>query len=263
VVLTGHWLPISILYNDGQKFVKKNIPNSEGLWFSLEIQDIDEDGDFDVLAGNFGLNHGLEVSTEDPLQYYLSDFDKNGQAEALITYYSEGKERPYPNQQLFTDQLPYAKKDYLRNEDYVNARVEDLIGKDAYQNAKKGKLKTLSSAAYFQNEKEWTHQLLPLAFQSSPLTCISFVKDVFYTGFNYFEVDPNLGRQDAGFIKELKYDKIKGEFNSATIEKTLPLINGEMRDMLLFDKEIYMTINRDSISIISGIGKDEKTFKTR
>jgi hypothetical protein len=251
VVLAGHWLAISILYNDGEKFVKKNIPNSEGLWFSLEVQDIDKDGDLDIMAGNFGMNHGLKVSPEEPLQYYLSDFDKNGQVEALTTYYYQGKERPYPNQQLFTDQLPFKKKDYLRNEDFVNASVEDLVGQEAFKNAKKGNVKTLSSTAYFQNEKEWTYQALPLAFQSSPITSIDFAKDVFYIGHNYFEVDPNLGRQDAGFFNAINYDKNDGQLKPSTTIIDLPLIKGEMRDMVILDNELYLSVNRDSLSIIS------------
>jgi hypothetical protein len=44
-------------------------------------------GNLDIIAGNFGLNSRLKASEQEPVTMYVNDFDNNGRAEQVITYY--------------------------------------------------------------------------------------------------------------------------------------------------------------------------------
>ena len=62
-----------------------------GLWNSLHLVDIDQDGDLDVVAGNLGTNTQLKASEEEPLELYAGDFDNNGGIYPLLFYHVDGQ----------------------------------------------------------------------------------------------------------------------------------------------------------------------------
>jgi hypothetical protein len=86
LVVGGHWMPITILYNRKTHWEKETLPNSEGLWFSILLTDINGDSIPDIIAGNFGLNHPIDADSAHPLILYLNDFDLNGQSDPILTY---------------------------------------------------------------------------------------------------------------------------------------------------------------------------------
>ena len=58
-VAVGHWMPISIFINNGTEFrLQKNnqLSNTNGWWNTVKARDFDNDGDVDIIAGNWGLN---------------------------------------------------------------------------------------------------------------------------------------------------------------------------------------------------------------
>ena len=87
LIVAGHWSPIEILINEGNKLVLADIPGlekSNGLWNRVRTADLDNDGDLDLVAGNWGLNTRLRASSDKPIRVYLKDFDNNGKEEASL-----------------------------------------------------------------------------------------------------------------------------------------------------------------------------------
>ena len=64
--------------------------NYKGLWQSINTFDIDNDGDKDILLGNWGTNTKLSLNTDGPLKMYHNDFDENGKFETLLAYSKNG-----------------------------------------------------------------------------------------------------------------------------------------------------------------------------
>ena len=250
LVIAGHWMPLTILYNDGEEFEKFEIPNSSGLWFSVSVDDLDGDGLKDIIAGNYGTNHSLQASLKYPIKFYLNDFDKNGQEETLVTYFKGGKEVPYPNQELFVSQLPHAKKNFLKNEDYANAEITDLLKKELLEQAVSKQIVELNSSYFLQKDKKsWENKLLPLSLQVAPIFTIEKSDDQqFFFGGNFYSVDPNWGRQDAGQLTAFEYKKNRWVNISGNLN--LPLVNGEIRDLLVQNNKLYIAINGDSLKVI-------------
>ncbi len=238
LVVAGLWMPISIIHFDQDNHhSRQDIPDSEGWWSKVSLVDLNQNGKKDIIGGNFGTNHSLSASNKHPIQSYKDDFDRNGSTEKLVTYYSEGRQVPYPNQMLFVDQLPYAKKKFLKNVDYVNSSFMELLGNKKIEAAQKQKITELRSC-YFINNSGWHKKILPSSLQLSPLYTIEHLyEDIFIFGGNLFDVDPNLGRQDAGEVQILQYQNnnwIKLSGKDATAQ-----INGEVRSIKIFRNNIY------------------------
>ena len=73
-----------------------SLQNTHGLWHSVSVADIDNDGDLDFIAGNLGLNSRYRLTTEKPFSVYAGDFDGNGSLDAIPAYYFGEVEYPVP-----------------------------------------------------------------------------------------------------------------------------------------------------------------------
>jgi hypothetical protein len=112
MVLAGHWMPITIIYNDGKQFANSKIEkleNSIGLWNKVLIKDFNNDGTMDIAAGNIGENSFYKVGD----QMMINDFDGNGMLEQLVLQEENGKYYPVHDCDEVFAQLPFLKKKFL------------------------------------------------------------------------------------------------------------------------------------------------------
>jgi len=261
IILCGHWMPITILYNDNGKFTKKEIPDSEGLWFTLQIYDVNKDGNQDIIAGNFGNNHSLKCNSEEPLILYINDFDKNGQTESLLTYIKKGSRFIFPNKDMFVGQLPSKKKSFLQNKDYAGKTLEQIFSKQELKECIVKTCKTTSSAIYLgkHGREGWQEQTLPFELQVAPIRTIIEVHkpdnsqiNSYFFGGNFYNVDPNIGRQDALMLSHYLVEI--GSQNNIIWKKTnfnLPLINNELTSMIVSNNNLLIAINNGSLKKIN------------
>ncbi|MBT8231988.1 MAG: VCBS repeat-containing protein [Saprospiraceae bacterium] len=241
LIISGHWMPVTIFYNNEGQLEKTEIPNSSGLWFESLIEDVDNNGYLDILVGNFGLNHDLNVSKAKPLISYYNDFDLNGQKETLITCIEEGKEIPYFGHETFTDQLPYIKRNYLKSKDFAKATAEDLVGNEKMNESYKKEVVELRSGYYLQTENGFSSfNPFPSSVQKFPILNIERNTETYIFSGNLSEIDPNLGRQDGGFISLFEFE------DNTWIEKndwkTIPFKRGDVIDMHVHKNFLYYVV---------------------
>ncbi len=221
LIVLGHWMPITIFMNNGKEFLKADnngLGNTNGWWNSVRAADFDNDGDMDLLCGNWGANSKLRASIDKPITLYNSDFDDNGTIDPIVTYYHNEVETPFASKDELVKQLPYLNKKYLSYGDFAAAKLEDLLGKEKLQSAKKKKVYELQSC-YFKNDGSgnFLKSELPIAAQFSVVYDMAIddfdddgYKDVLIVG-NNFEISTQLGRLDAFHGLFLQNDK-KGGF---------------------------------------------------
>ncbi len=90
-------------------FVPSEIPASSGLWQSLYLTDINDDGNIDILAGNY--NTKLWSGKISPLKMYVKDYDRNGSTEQALCYtLPDGKEYTFLAKDELERTLPVLKK---------------------------------------------------------------------------------------------------------------------------------------------------------
>ena len=54
------------------------LENTEGWWNKIVADDLDGDGDQDLILGNLGENYKFKATQERPFQVFAKDFDNNG-----------------------------------------------------------------------------------------------------------------------------------------------------------------------------------------
>lgn len=206
-ITAGDWAPISIYANIKDKLVlQKNngLENTNGWWNTLEAADFDNDGDIDLVAGNWGLNSRLQASPKEPMTLYRQDFDNNDKEETVITYYYQGEETLFVSKDELVKQLPGINKIYLSYKDFSSASVEELFGKGKLQTASKKQVFQLATC-YFENKGQGMFEMRVLPFEAQ----ISSVNDIYAEDFNNngfldlllvgnnFEISTQLSRLDA------------------------------------------------------------------
>ena len=182
LIAVGEWMPLTVFKYDGSKYRNATeifgFGETTGWWNCLKINDLDNDGDMDIVAGNFGFNSRYQANATQPLQVFYKDFDNNGSSEPILAWYKQGKCYPVALRDEFVKQMPSFKKKYLHYRDYGQATVNDIFGSDL-ANAQNFNAKTLATT-YFENlgNGKFTAKVLPIEAQVSP------VFDIAITDFN-------------------------------------------------------------------------------
>ena len=252
LIVVGTWMPVTIFMNDGKNLSPRIIPNTEGWWRTVAVADFDKDGDLDLVAGNWGLNSRLSASVKNPIRLYRHDFDNNGSAETLITYYYKGQETFLSSMDELAKQMPFIRKKYLTYGDFAKAKIEEVL--DLRKSNIKKEVKMLSSS-YFENDGNLNFQIqaLPQAAQESSVNAMAIddfnndgYLDLLMVGNNY-EISTQLGRLDASH-GVLLLNNQSGFFNQ--IPNQSFNVAGAARDVkkIIIKGDIYYVIamNNDS-----------------
>ncbi len=265
LVLTGEWMPITFLLQDIEgKFIDRTkeygFDKTSGWWNTISKADVDNDGDMDFLAGNAGLNLRLRASTSEPIELWVGDIESNGSYDPIITYYNNHQRYPFVSRDQLIKQVPPLKRKFLRYEDYKNVRIEDIIPDEKINTFVHRKAEIFSSV-WIENKGNQDYQihLLPREAQMFPI--FSFVvQDVNKDGHvdilavgNWFAVQPDLGRQDAGYGLVLLGDG-SGIFSPLNPGDSGFWVTGEGRDMKVVstangEKSILVSRNNDRLLI--------------
>lgn len=257
LLLCYEWGGIEAFMNTEKGFLKKIVTDRNGWWQFLLPCDVDQDGDLDMIAGNFGLNSRLKASPEHPVSLYVNDFDDNGKPEQILTYYLGGVEIPFASKTQLEKRLPYLKKKFLYAADFAKADIDDLFGQKKLNESLK------LQADYFENvvlinDGNMNFKVVPLPFEAqlSTYRTASIVQanndglpDILLLG-NFYENNVEIGRQDADF-GILLLNNGNGSFKPSTVRGMQ--ITGQVRNIhpiRIGKKEAYlMGRNNDSLII--------------
>ncbi|MCH7412733.1 hypothetical protein MM213_04495 [Belliella sp. R4-6] len=210
--------------------------NTHGLWNTIQVLDINNDGKLDFIVGNMGLNTRMKASIEKPLQLYVNDFDQNGSVEQILTQYEGDSSFPLVLKGPLLKQLPYLRKQLLNYDAYKNKTLETLFSQDVLDNSLVLKTQILESQLYINDGKgTYRHSELPSLVQSSPVFTVFAEKDTLKNweiilGGNLSKIKPELGinmgsygwylKSDGGHIPQLVSSEKSGLF-----------VDGEIRDI--------------------------------
>ena len=255
LITAGDWSPIAVYSKVKEQFVFQKLnglDSTHGWWNAIKAADIDQDGDLDLIAGNWGLNNRLQASIQEPLTLYTKDFDDNGSKETIITYFYQGEETPFVSKDELVKQIPSINKNYLSYHDFATASMDDIFGQENLKSAFQEQVFELASCTFRNNgDGTFTKQRLPFAAQISSVNDI-WVEDFNNDGFpdlllvgNNFEISPQLSSLDASHGVLLLNDT-HGNFNEAKGQQfTIP---GAARNIekLEYQGEKYLIITRNN-----------------
>ncbi|MEE2771087.1 MAG: VCBS repeat-containing protein [Bacteroidota bacterium] len=237
VVLAGYWMPITILINEKGRSLRKldsQLGNSNGWWNCIRVADFDQDGDLDLVAGNWGLNSRLEASVEQPLSLYLNDFDENGSKDPVITYFYKNEETPFASKDELDRQMPFLKKKFTTYQSYAQAEFSSIFPEEKLENASLRKVYELGSC-YFENTGDLQFKKHRLGFEAQVSSVFDIAvedfngdgfPDLYLVGNNY-EISTQLGRLDA-LHGALLLNNSEGAFKNST---NTPFLQGPARNI--------------------------------
>jgi hypothetical protein len=268
LIIAGEWMPVRFFKNNrGQlEEVTSNtgLGQMNGMWRSLAVADIDNDGDEDVVAGNLGLNCIYKASKDEPMELAAKDMDGNGSVDPIFFYYiksEDGKKRLYPaiSRAAFSEQVPAIKKRFLYAKDYAKATFNEIFP---------GNTDGLLSLSCHETCSCWFENLgngkfkkheLPLEAQFAPVNSIicndidgDGYKDLIVAG-NEYQEEVMTGRYDASYGLFLKGNKNK-TFQPVSPVQSGFIVDGDVKDMELVplsnnEKMLLVAVNNDSLRV--------------
>ena len=86
LVIVGEYTGIQVFYNLPGGFVRDSstLKETTGLWRTISILDIDQDGDKDLFVGNLGKNNMFSITEDAPLIISTQDIDQNGSVDPMM-----------------------------------------------------------------------------------------------------------------------------------------------------------------------------------
>ena len=229
LLVVGHWMPITVFYNQSGRFQKFEIPNSAGWWNTIEPIDIDADGREDFILGNFGENNDLDVSEQRPLHLYIGDIDKNMTTDPIMTYTKDGQQHTLFGLDALSNQLVYLKRRFRTYQDFAQANFDMVFLESELQNIMHHQVQTLSNSILFCEENgKFALEALPKFAQYSTVYAISAESHLVSLYGNFKDVDPVIGKTGGSLGCHFSYDE--GHFKEASHVAFTPVM-GEVRDV--------------------------------
>lgn len=257
LIIAGEFMPVIILY--GQRTApffsagnELKIPNSSGWWNCLKIQDIDNDGDLDIIAGNEGMNNQMKPTITQPVTIDAADIDNNGTLDAIISYYIQGKSYPMATRDELLDQVPSLKTKFPTYEDYSEATVKDIYTREQFENAIHLEAEEFRSGVFINDSGTFHFKPFENEAQIFPVRDLLVddfthdgLKDILLIGNNY-AVRAQSGRYDAG--KGLLMSQNKDVTFSA-VHDTGFLSDKDARKIIRIDNFLIVANNNDKVQI--------------
>jgi enediyne biosynthesis protein E4 len=264
LLITGEWGSPMIFENTGSHLQpsaeNESFQNIKGWWNTIELADLDNDGDTDIVMGNWGLNSQLKCSTVEPLAMIYKDFDGNGSIDPFLCCYVQGKQFPYVSRDELLDQIYPMRKKFTSYKSYADATMADIFTTEELKNAKVLNASSLATT-YFENKggRFYPHTL-PVQAQFSPVYKIvvedfnnDHFPDLLLLGNNEY-VRLKLGKMDANFGTLLLNDG-KGRFVYSANKDNGLFIAGDAKDALI------VQVNGSKYLIVAVNGADLINFK--
>lgn len=242
LLVVGEWMPVRVFRQEPAGSFHEitagmGLGHSNGWWNVISGGDFDGDGDEDFVVGNLGLNGRLRPSESEPVEIFITDIDGNGVEEPVLTYYNHGNRYPFLSKDQLLRQVPPLKRKFLKYDDYKDVRLEGIIPIGEYREMTHKEVFGFASV-YLENvngQRFVIHELPPEA-QLFPIYafCVDDVNgdghpDVLCGG-NLYDVQPELGRFDAGYGLILEGDGA-GQFSAVDITNSGFIVRGQVRDI--------------------------------
>ena len=176
LIVTGEFMAIHIYENHkGQLQEKTNeygLADYIGWWNTLELTDIDGDGDLDILAGNLGLNSRYRATPDSPVTCYTHDFNEDGRIDAVMSYFDKGREVIIHDKMTLARQINDIKKKFVKNIGYAEAGISEVIPDTLLNQSYQLSANHYETSLFVNEGDRFVYKSLPVEVQFSAVNAI-------------------------------------------------------------------------------------------
>jgi len=215
IIFTGNWMGIdAIIFGEVKAILRSNIlgESLNGLWNSIEVNDLDNDGDMDIIVGNHGWNTPYHASEQHPLKMVYADLNGNGRPDPIIFNYQNKDYFPIHLRDNFLNQLQHKKKQFNTYALYASAAFDQIFSEDEKQQLLTDNVHTFSTLIFENLGETYKKHTLPVSVQFSPsfdskVITLNKKKYILFVGNdNMFEVFTGPKNAYQGELIEIRKD---------------------------------------------------------
>lgn len=261
LIIAGEWMPIQAYRFENGKFSKMDqtslgFNNTEGWWNGLVAEDLDGDGDMDLIGANLGLNYKFHATPEKPFQVYCNDFDSTGTYDIVLAKYNGDIKVPVRGKQCSQEQMPFINNKFPNYNDFAEADLEKIYG-EGLQSGIKLEAKEFRTCVFINEGKGFKIHALPIQAQISTTQSILVndfdkdgKKDILLAG-NYFHPEIETTRADAG-VGNLILNKTQG-YSALSVLQSGLFLPYDVKDIKLIQtasgKKLLVSSNDDQLRV--------------
>jgi hypothetical protein len=207
LLITGEWMGIKVFeYSKGKmKEVSDSygFQNTNGWWNKLVVDDIDGDGDLDIIAGNLGENYKFQASVKKPFEIYAKDFDGNGSNDIFLAKHLDNLTVPIRGRECTSQQCPMIAQKFPTYLSFAQSDLSGILGEEQMKTALHYQAQVFSTVLFVNENGSFKITKLPWAAQLSTVNGIVVKdfdadgkKDILLAG-NKFDVEVETTPADA------------------------------------------------------------------
>jgi hypothetical protein len=261
LIIAGEWMPIKVFEYDNGKMkdvsAKYGFENTEGWWNKIIAEDIDGDGDMDLIAGNLGENYKFSASKENPFEVFAKDFDNNGTNDIFLAKHLNNIMVPIRGRECTSQQCPMIAQKFPTFLSFAESDLKGILGEDI-ENAYHKQAYLFSSVIFINDNGKFKMKKLPVEAQLSTVNGILFKdfdgdgkKDILLAG-NKFDVEVETTPADASVGLFLK-GGADGSFISTNPAESGFFVPYNVKDIKMIKTKtgsaVLVSSNNDSLRV--------------
>ena len=172
LLVAQEWGPIKYFRNNEGQLVDQTTESglSEilGWWNGITAIDVDNDGDMDYAATNFGLNTKYKASAKKPTLLYYGDFEEDGNYNIIEAKFEDKTLLPVRGLSCSSGAMPHLKGKFGTYTSFALAELQEIYEPETLDKSKRCEANTLESGVFINDGGKFTFKPFPRLAQISP-----------------------------------------------------------------------------------------------